>query len=117
MKTIKFDHKYDKMPKGFEVSTLIEAVVVDRNDLCECFIEYDTSYGFNRDKYPAPKGKLILMLLKTRDSGELWTTIRRCYPEKLSYYRDLRGQFVNCTVKEDMPVNRTLDGLHKEELE
>ena len=98
MRTIKFGHKYDKMPVGFEVSMLIEAFVVDRDDLCEGFIVYDTSYGVNREKYPLPKGKLILMLLKTRDIGELWTTVRRCYPEKLSYYRGLRGHFVKCEV-------------------
>jgi hypothetical protein len=96
------------MPIGFEVSMLLEAVVVDRKDLCECFISYDTTYGVDGEKYPAPTGKLILMLLKTRDSGELWTTIRRCYTEKLSYYRGLRGHFVNCVVNEKKRVNKRL---------
>ena len=51
---------------------------------------------------------MVLILLKTRDGGELWTTIRRCYSEKLKYYRGLRGSFVNCVVEEERNVNRTL---------
>ena len=98
MRTIKFSHFYSKMPEGFEVSKLLEIFVAYRKDLHECFIEYDTSYGDEGEKYPLPKGKLIVMLLQTRDSKVLWTTMRRCTPNKLKYYSGLRGSFVKCEV-------------------
>ena len=98
MRTIRFSHTYDKMPADFSVSRLLEVFVVDRDDLCEGFVGYDTSYGTEGDMYPLPKGKLIVLLLMARDSMELWTTIRRCTPSKLKYYSGMRGSFVKCEV-------------------
>jgi len=99
MRTIKFSHFYKKMPEGYEISKLLEIFVADRKDLHECFILYDTSHG-DGENYPLPKGKLIVMLLQTRDSKELWTTMRRCTPSKLKYYVGLRSSYVNCEVNE-----------------
>ena len=100
MRRIIFSHVYDKMPRGFEASTLLEVFVVDRDDLSEGFIEYDTAYSTEGRNYPLPKGKLVVLLLQARDSKELWATVRRCYKSKLDYYRELRGQYVECMVSE-----------------
>lgn len=99
MRTIRFSHIYDKFPIGYGVSRLLEVFVVDRDDLHEEFIQYDTAYGTEGKNYPAPDGKLIVMLLQTRDNNELWTTMRRCYPSKLEYYLGLIGSYVKCEVK------------------
>lgn len=100
MRTIKFSHRYDKMPRGFETSKLLEVFITEKNDLHEGFILYDTSYSFDGKNYPLPNGKLIVLLLQTLGSKELWTTVRRCYKSKLDYYRGLRGQYVKCVVNE-----------------
>lgn len=100
MRTIKFSHVYDKMPEGYEISKLLEVLVAYAGDLHECFIEYDTAFGEDGENYPLPKGKLIVMLLQTKGDKALWTTMRRCTPNKLKYYTGLRGSFVKCEVTE-----------------
>lgn len=97
MRTIKFSHGYEKMPADFGISKILEVFVVDKEDLHEGFVEYDTSYG-DRKNYPLPNGKLLVLLLQTRDNKALWTTMRRCTPSKLKYYVGLRGIFVKCEV-------------------
>ena len=98
MRNIRFSFVYNKMPADFSVSRLLEVFVVDRDDLHEGFVDYDVSHGINGEKYPLPKGKLIVLLLQTMDDKLLWTTIRRCTPSKLKYYSGIRGSFVKCEV-------------------
>ena len=95
MRKIKFSHEYAKMPEGFERSTLMEVLIADRSDLCPEFIEYDTAI-IAAGNYPLPRGKLLVLLLQTDTTLELWTTIRRWTAEKEKYYRSLRGEFVEC---------------------
>jgi len=99
---IKFSHKYFKMPAGFEQSTLIQVINIDKDEISDSFYDYDTTYatGFNEiARYPLPSGRLIILLLKS-NAGLLWTTIRRWTPEKEQHYRRHVGQVVECEVTE-----------------
>lgn len=102
MAKIKFSHRYQKMPPGFERSQLLEVLIADKNDLSEPFKNYDTFYhtGF----YELPKGKLLILLLRTqsgRYANSLWTTIRRWTPEKEAYYHKMRGEIFDVVIEED----------------
>ena len=101
---IKFSHKYDKMPPGFQHSKLLDVLPVNLEVLSLDFILYDTSYteGGEGKNYPLPaKGAYMVLLLLTQ-SGCLWTTIRSQRGsggrDKLAYYRGLIGQWVECEV-------------------
>lgn len=100
MRQIIFSHVYDKFPRDFYVSKLLEVFIVEKRYLHKDFVNYDCAYGTEGRNYPLPKGKLVVLLLQARDSKELWTTVRRCYKSKLDYYRELRGQYVECMVSE-----------------
>ena len=103
MPTIKFSHPYSKMPSRADPSTLLEVVVVDRDDLSPQFIAYDT-HIVGGGHYNPPVGKLLMLLLQA-ESGELWTTIRRCTTSKHDYYRSLRGKSVRIEIVE---LNKSL---------
>lgn len=104
MKNILFSQQYTKMPDDPSPSTLLEVFVVDRVDLCNEFVEYDTRIT-DGGNYKLVHGKLLVLLLKTR-GNDLWTTIRRCTSCKLRYYRKIRGSVVNIVVEEK---NRSLN--------
>lgn len=90
------------MPDGFEESTLLQVIPIDRSELTDSFYDYDTTYAIDFNevaRYPLPKGKLLLLLLKSK-TGLLWTTIRSWNPDKEQYYKGLCGQRINCEVKE-----------------
>ena len=101
MRKIKFSHEYMKMPEGFEQSALLEVLVADRSDLCPEFVEFDTAIC-DAGNYPLPRGKLLVLLLQTEETLELWTTIRRYTPEKERYYRGLRGEYVACEIQREI---------------
>ena len=100
---IKFSHIYEKMlnnPDEFvpKKAILMEVFVVDSENLHPRFIEYDTLY-FDKNEnnycyYKLPKGKVLVLLLKTEfaNSVMLWTTIRRYTPSKYKFYIDNRWQ-------------------------
>ena len=106
MKQIKFSHIYFKMPKG-DKADLIQIFVVDKKELSEIFLDYDTTYSEYTDDnktgiatvghYPLPNGKLIVLLLNT--NGKVWTTIRRWTPEKEKYYRECIGETFEIVVE------------------
>lgn len=98
MITVKFSHRYNKMPKFFENTKLMQVLVIDRKDLTKEFELYDTAYeeGY-MDKvtkyYELPKwGKLIILFFKTED--QLWTTMRYWTPQKEDYYKSHVGEEV-----------------------
>lgn len=93
---IKFSNRYTKMPDNPSPSTLLEVFVVD-DDLSDGFVEYDTRI-LNGGKYKLPKGQKLVLLLQNTN-GVLWTTIRRCTPYKLRYYREIRGSDVNIKIE------------------
>lgn len=108
MPTIKFSHEYDKLPIADLSACLLDVLVIDRKELHESFIEYDTRYlewvyvGHIRipkvKNYPLPSGKVLVLLLLSKNQKRLFTTIRRWTPEKEKYYRNLRGQEVKIEI-------------------
>lgn len=107
---IKFSHNYRKIPGSvlgyglFELkpTRLIQVLSVDKSELSKEFIDYDDTYDDPDGKpahFPVPEGPLLLLLLET--GGELWTTLRRSYPTKEKYYKDLVGKEV--TIQIDGP--------------
>lgn len=99
MNTIKFSHRYTKMPADTSRTRLLQVFVCDRKDLGELFVNYDTAYS--EGSYELPKGKLIVLVLQSfngRFFGDLWTTIRRFIPYKEKYYRSLLGQEVKIEI-------------------
>ncbi len=122
MKTIKFSNEHKKLPTGALVNTvkteLIQVLIVDKKDLSERFVRYDTIFHTYQEQpntereqtvenfYPLPKGKLLLLFLFSthpplKDTGNLWTTLRRWTPDKEKYYRHLVGQQINIEVNRD----------------
>lgn len=102
MAQIKFSHRYQKMPPGFERSQLLEVLVANKDELSESFKNYDTFYhnGF----YELPKGKLLILLLRSQSDRfpeSLWTTVRRWTPQKEVYYRRMRSEVFDCVVVEE----------------
>lgn len=102
---IKFSHRYNKQPRDFQLSKLIDVLPVKLEDLSLDFILYDTSYldGGESKNYPLPaKGAYMILLLLTQ-SGHLWTTIRSqrgtAGLDKLAYYRGKIGEWVECEVQ------------------
>lgn len=94
---IKFSNIYKKMPEqvtadlmttGRSWSNLLQIVLLDRRDLTDGFLQYDTS--FDGGNYPIGNGVWILIFLER--GGQLWTTLRAWNPEKEKYYRGLVGQ-------------------------
>jgi len=89
MPTIKFSHRYHKMPPAPDPSRLLEVLVANRATLHSAFVEYDTAI-IGGGNYALPDGKVLVLLLQA-EGGELWTTVRRWTPDKEQYYRGLRG--------------------------
>lgn len=96
MKTIKFSHRYKKMPKVLEPTFITEIRKVHFNDLTPEFIKADTE-TVNGDFYTLPPIMLIIIELWT--NGIKWQTIRPWNEEKEKYYKSLRGQEVKIEIK------------------
>lgn len=100
---IKFSHIYNKFPRDFQHSKLLDVVPVNLEDLSLDFILYDTSYneGGEERQYPLPEsGQRLLLLLRAGSGhGQLWTTIRSRWGvgrDKLAYYKEHVGEVVEC---------------------
>ncbi|KYK22356.1 hypothetical protein AYK24_08410 [Thermoplasmatales archaeon SG8-52-4] len=80
---------------------LLDAWVVDRKDLHNQFIIYDTAYFDQTSEkgvsyYELPTGKLIILYFTVRNGknimdGFKFTTLRRYTPKKLAYYKKQVG--------------------------
>ena len=97
MKSIKFSHRYTKMPIDCDPSMLLEVFVVD-GDLHPKFVNYDTQIC-GGGKYKLVQGKKLVLLLQTID-GNLWTTIRRHTDANHEYYRAMWGTMFGIDVVE-----------------
>ena len=65
---IKFSHLYNKMPRDFQHSKLLDVIPVNLEDLGLDFILYDTTYldGGEERQYPLPEsGKYLMLMLKS----------------------------------------------------
>lgn len=107
MITIKFSYQYDKMPRDYQESKLLDVLPVKLEDLSLDFILYDTSFADKSNApgfYPLPeKGNYMILLLQAgAGNGRLWTTIRsqrgKGGIDKLAYYRSHIGEVVRCQV-------------------
>lgn len=97
MRKIKFSHEYHKMPVHHTPSRLIQMFLIDRSNLSDQFVAYDT-LNVNDEMYKLPKGKLIVLLLLTNDRC-LWTTIRRHTPSKWDYYHAHIGELFEIVIE------------------
>lgn len=103
MNTIKFSHRYDKMPADTILNmgtVLLHVFVIEASEIQFDFINYDTIYCENGkvSKYELPKGKVLVLLLLS-GGLMLWTTIRRYMPYKYTYYKGLIGDRINIEIK------------------
>ena len=99
MNTIKFSHRYTKLPdtisSGDEV-TLLEVLNSRFQDLHSAFIRYDATTD-KGDLYPLPKtGSCLVLIFIFND--EIFTTVRRHTPEKERYYKGLRGEVLQLVI-------------------
>lgn len=100
---IKFSNLYNKMPRDFQHSKLLEVFPVNLEDLSLDFVLYDTSYneGGEEKMYALPEsGRYVLLLLRADSGhGQLWTTLRSRPPhgnDRLAYYKEHVGEVVDC---------------------
>jgi hypothetical protein len=105
MNTIRFSHFYQKMPRDYQYSKLLQVIPVKLEDMSPEFLLYDTTYidGGEEKQYPLPtKGEYLLLLLQAGSGhGRLWTTLRSRYGgkrDKLEYYNRLAGKILECVV-------------------
>ena len=102
---IKFSHRYNKQPRDFQTSKLLDVLPVRLEDLSLDFILYDTAYldGGESKNYPLPAKGAYMVLLLMSQSGCLWTTIRSRWGggrDKMLYYGSHIGEWVECEVNE-----------------
>lgn len=102
MASIKFSHRYKKMPAqaGEAPTWLLQVFKVERSELGSLFEEYDTEWmdaQGKRNFYPLPDGPLLVLLLFT--AGQIWTTIRRWDAQKEHHYRRLQGRAVGIEIE------------------
>ena len=105
MKTIKFSHLYNKMPRDFQYSKLLDVIPVNLEDLSLDFVLYDTSYneGGEEKQYALPEsGKYLMLLLQAGSGrGQIWTTLRSRWGrgrDKMVYYKEHVGEIFDCEV-------------------
>jgi hypothetical protein len=96
MHTIKFSHRYTKMPFR-DKAILLQVFKTHYRDLSNVFIAYDTEILNSHDYYPLPKTDVIVLSLMA-DDGRTWTTIRRWTPQKEKYYRSITGEEVKIEI-------------------
>src|SRR3990167_690539 len=114
MNTIKFSHKYLKMPINIKTrkTILIGVSLIHFKQLSEKFIMYDTSYeSYNTlfessTMYVLPKTQLLLLTLFTENEQipKVWTTLRRFTPQKHDYYNKLIGQDIKILIVENKEI-------------
>ena len=99
MNTIKFSHRYNKLPdtiKSGDKVTLLEVLNSRFQDLHQSFIRYDATTD-KGELYPLPKTGACLVLIFLF-KGDIFTTVRRQTPEKERYYQGLRGEVLRLEI-------------------
>lgn len=106
---IKFSHEYVKLenPKGPGNATLLSVSTVQLEKLPLGYLDWDTRYidkeGKNRHYQLPTEGKYLLLLFWAQSQeGFIFTTLRRCTPEKEKYYRSLVGEEIEVLVLAEM---------------
>lgn len=91
MKKIKFSHDYEKLPEVWEgtqarlIAVVPEKVKFIKNALT-AFYNYDTKFRGEKGSYPLDFEDALILVFIHYNTGMLFTTIRRDYPEKRLYY-------------------------------
>lgn len=113
MITIKFSHRYVKMPVQVETAPtrLLAMLDINADEISQAFRDYDTTYfeevpndgksmpDIEAKQYTLPRdGDMMVLLLET--SGQLWTTIRRYTHDKAVYYQREVGKEVKIEIIE-----------------
>ena len=101
MKTIKFSYPYSKLMDEhndlIETAKLIEVIPIALEAMSVAFKSYDTDDGH----FVLPKKGEYLMLIFQKPkpeylcSSDLFTTLRRSTPQKLTYYKSAIGETFN----------------------
>jgi len=110
MKQIKFSHRYTKFGANAPThATLLQVFREHEQDLSKPFIEYDTEFdaGGKYGYYPLPKGEVLILLFEFHEDSRahLFTTVRRCFPEKELYYRKAIGETFEVIVNEEQDAS------------
>lgn len=95
---IRFSYNYCKMPPGYSESELLEVFRVRADTLSKHFIDWNTK---KRDGtfFILPKFDwALVLLLRTRSTGLVWTTIRAAYDDAEANYRSRIGEYFECVV-------------------
>ena len=106
--TIKFSHKYTKMPLNVgngSIVRLIEVIDTKFERLHKSFVDYDTKI-YNGEFYDLLKSGDCLILLfigkgLAFDTGELFTTVRPATHVKKKYYKSLCGKELTVKIMDD----------------
>jgi hypothetical protein len=79
------------MPLDWHKSKLLQVFKDFSEQLSDDFIHYDTEQD-DGDHYKLPRGPVIILLLQTIESKQLWTTVRRHTDKKYAWYKSQEGQ-------------------------
>jgi hypothetical protein len=99
---IVFSHRYCKMPPGYSESELLQVFKVDVHTLSDQFIKWDTKTCDDKFYALPESGSVLVLILRARSTGLMWTTVRRSTDYKEAYYRSHVGEYVECVVTEAM---------------
>lgn len=104
---IKFSQAYLKLlvnDERIRCAYLLQVLLVDRDELSQEFINYDTDYG----KYILKPGKYLLLIFRKEYSGHIFTTVRPAWSQyhkddtsKLEYYQGLVGQLFTVEITDE----------------
>lgn len=103
MLEIKFTHTYKKLlgtnGQPIKEAVLLLASAIDKENMPEVFIQYDTDSG----KFPIPDGRnLVLLFVKIETpkpaARNLFTTVRRFTEEKAKFYQENQGKTFKITI-------------------
>lgn len=101
--TIKFSHRYIKLPEDRE-ATLLAVFETDFKEIGDEMRHYDTMYLGDDDEigyYKLPKsGKCLVLVFEAIHVDAIFTTIRSAWPpHKIKYYKDRIGEVFNVKVE------------------
>ena len=101
MISIKFSHRYKKMPETFDNTYLVDLELVNIEDLTPEFIRKDTEIIGGGHYYLPTKGTFMILWLLTTNgpATHRWQTIRRWTTQKEGFYRSHLGEQVNIEIK------------------
>jgi hypothetical protein len=94
--TVRFSNDYYKLPESWNGMEAVLIGVSHCSDIQKLkkdyphFIDYDSTIRsedpWKQDKYPLDFKEGIILIFVMKETGVPFTTIRRCYPDKLKYY-------------------------------